>query len=134
MNTPQASSPSLPSVANAEVVEGKGEVWNDGWTSAHLELTCLAKGSVQSVELVGWNPDWSAVSAGNVVTLRVDDVEVSTVPLAMGERFQLLAHRTVAAGAQFRLLVKSAAARPADPLDNRERAFVLNSLTAISPG
>jgi hypothetical protein len=127
------SKAALPAVTNAEVLEGRGYVWGDGWASAQLEFKCRAKSAVEAIELVAWNPDWSAVSAGNVITLRVDDVEVSTSPLAMGERFQLRANAKIAAGAVFRIVVQSAAARMPDPLDARERAFVLNSLAAISP-
>jgi hypothetical protein len=132
MQPDSPASPPFPKFENAQVLGGRGGVWPDGWTSQVIELTCQSPQGLESVELVGWNPDWSAIYAGNVVTLDVDGTEATTVQLAMGERFRLKVDRKIAAGARFRVTIRSAAARVPDPLDARERAFVLNSLTALS--
>ena len=128
-----ATRPNMPpKIAGAEVLDARGGVWPDNWTSQVIELTCQASAAVERVELIGWNPDWSAIYAGNVISLTVDGAEAATEPLAMAERFELRVPCKIAAGSRFRVKIASAAVRAPDPLDSRERAFVLNSLAAVS--
>lgn len=122
----------LPTIDSIDVIDSTGELWPDGWSAREVSLACRAGADVDGIEVQAWNPDWCSVYAGNVVTVAVDDAEVTTGELHMGELFRLKIDRPLRAGQAFRLRIRSTAARQADALDGRERGIVLSKVNPVA--
>ena len=120
----------LPSIANVSIESATGSLWPDGWISGEVSLLCTALADLPGIEMQGWNPDWCAVYAHNVVSLAVDDEQAITNELYMGELFLLRTNGALSKGQRFVIRIASKAVRPGDALDARERGIVLSRLAA----
>lgn len=132
MSATTKARPALPVVEGLRILSGEGGRWPDGWLTGTMRLRCRALTGLAALELEGWNPDWAAIYAGNVVTLAAAGRCVSTQPLAMGESFRLQLALEVPAGQTFDVLVASVACRSPDPMEGRERSIILKTLLARS--
>ena len=121
----------LPAIENVEVQSATGSLWPDGWISREVSLSCVALVDLSGIELQGWNPDWCAVYANNVVTLTVNGEQAQTSEMYMGELAKLRVEHAIAAGGAFVIRVSSAVARAGDALDARERGIVLAKLVVL---
>ena len=122
--------PWLPSIDGVDVTSASGALWPDGWISRDVTLFCTALTALYRIEMRGWNPDWTARYAHNVVTLALDDTAVTTPELYMGETFELGVTKSLASGQQFVIRITSNVTRSGDALDARELAIVVARLGA----
>ena len=126
-DTPEAW---LPSIEGVHITSASGALWPDGWISGEVSLSCTALTDLYRIEMRGWNPDWTARYAHNVVTLSVDDTTAATPELYMGELFELGVAKSLASGQQFVIQIASKVTRSGDALDARELAIVVAQLGA----
>jgi hypothetical protein len=124
----------VPTIDRVRVDSLQGNCWPDKWIGQYTLLRCTALEDLSGIEWKGWNPDWSAIYAGNEVTLAVDDNVAKASDLAMGETFVLKVDLRVTKGQPFAIRLTSTMFRTADPLDPRERAVIMSSLGAIPAG